>query len=101
MWRDPKSGRLTYHDGWGKVRLVTQELTRRGLSKEIGEPEFPVRVRPLDQGIVLDIGFIWLLMSCRSAWFVFRTMVLQPPEPTCCPDVLLEQAAQNLQYCQH
>ena len=51
VWRDPKSGRLTYHDGWGQVRTVTQELTRRGLSKEIGEPEFPIRVRPTEHGV--------------------------------------------------
>ena len=46
VWRHAKTGRLTYHDGWGQVRMITQELTRRGLSGEIGEPEYPIRVRP-------------------------------------------------------
>ena len=45
MRRDATTGRLTYHDGSGKVRLVTQESTRRGLSQGLDEPEFPVRVR--------------------------------------------------------
>jgi len=58
--RDAETGQLTYHDGGGKVRLVTQESTRRGLSQGLDEPEFPVRVRAFIPTLTHPTESLWL-----------------------------------------